>query len=106
MLNKENIDLCWQVLSKYGIENQQRMVIEECAELQKSVCKLFRDKAKKQAKYKINFVEELVDTIVMCEQMPLAESISDDMLNTMAKIKLERALKNEQNKNSANLSKL
>ena len=92
MLNKQNIDLCWQVLSKYGIENQQRMVIEECAELQKAVCKLFRDKAKKQGKYKINFLEELVDVIVMCQQMILAENISNDMLNNMAKIKLERAL--------------
>ena len=95
MLNKQNIDLCWQVLSKYGIENQQRMVIEECAELQKAVCKLFRDKAKKQGKYKINFLEELVDVIVMCQQMILAENISNDMLNNMAKIKLERALKDE-----------
>ena len=92
MLNKENIDLCWQVLSKYGIENQQRMVIEECAELQKAVCKLFRDKAKKQGKYKINFIEELVDVIVMCEQMILSEEISEEMLNAMAKAKLERAL--------------
>ena len=95
MLNKQNIDLCWQVLSKYGIENQQRMVIEECAELQKAVCKLFRDKDKKQGKYKINFLEELVDVIVMCQQMILAENIRNDMLNNMAKIKLERALKNE-----------
>ena len=95
MLNEENKKLCWQVLSKYGIENQQRMVIEECAELQKAVCKLFRDKDKKQGKYKINFLEELVDVIVMCQQMILAENISNEMLNNMAKIKLERALKDE-----------
>ena len=92
MLNEENKKLCWQVLSTYGVENQQRMVIEECAELQKAVCKLFRDKAKKQGKYKINFIEELVDVIVMCQQMILAENISNEMLNNMAKIKLERAL--------------
>lgn len=95
MLNEENKKLCWQVLSRYGVENQQRMVIEECAELQKAVCKLFRDKAKKQGKYKINFLEELVDVIVMCQQMILAENISNEMLNNMAKIKLERALKDE-----------
>ena len=95
MLNEENKKLCWQVLSRHGVENQQRMVIEECAELQKAVCKLFRDKDKKQGKYKINFLEELVDVIVMCQQMILAENISNDMLNNMAKIKLERALKNE-----------
>ena len=43
MLNKENQELCWQVLSKYGCENQMNMVIEECAELQKAVCKIIRD---------------------------------------------------------------
>ena len=92
MLNKENIDLCWQVLSKYGIENQQRMMIEECAELQKAVCKLFRDKEKKQGKYQLNYIEEIVDVIVMCQQMLLEEHISTELLNSMAKIKLERAL--------------
>ena len=40
MLNKQNQDLCWQVLSKYGCEHQMGMVIEECAELQKAVCKI------------------------------------------------------------------
>lgn len=43
MLNKENQDLCWQVLSKYGCEHQMGMVIEECAELTKAVCKIWRD---------------------------------------------------------------
>ena len=96
MLNKENIELCWQVLSKYGIENQQRMVIEECAELQKAICKLFRDKDRKNGKYQINYIEEIVDVLVMCQQMLLAENIDTDLLNTMAKAKLERAL-HEQN---------
>ena len=96
MLNAENRELCWQVLSRHGIENQQRMVIEECAELQKAICKLFRDKEKRKGAYQINFVEELVDVIVMCEQMVLAEHISNDMLNNMAKVKLIRALGGEQ----------
>ena len=95
MLNEENKKLCWQVLSKYGVVNQQRMVIEECSELQKAICKLFRDKDKKQGKYQLNYIEEIVDVIVMCEQMLLAENISGDVLNAMAKVKLERALQNE-----------
>jgi len=90
MLNKENINLCWQVLSKYGIENQQRMVIEECAELQKAVCKLFREDT---LAHRDNFLEELVDVIVVIEQMLLVERLPMDEVNEMAKIKLERALK-------------
>ena len=42
MLNKENQELCWRVLAKYGCENQMNMVIEECAELQKAVRKIIR----------------------------------------------------------------
>ena len=102
MLNKENKDLCWKVLAKYGVKHQQNMVIEECAELQKAICKLFRDNGKRQSKHQINYVEELVDVIVMCEQMVLAEQITEDMINRLAKIKLERALENGENTNSAN----
>ena len=92
MLNKENIDLCWQVLSKYGIENQQRMVIEECSELQKAVCKRFR---KDTLAHRASFIEELIDVIVMCQQMLLVERLPMQEVNDMAKAKLERALQNE-----------
>ena len=92
MLNEENKELCWQVLSKYGIENQQRMVIEECAELQKAVCKLFREDT---LAHRDNFLEELVDVIVVIEQMLLVERLPMDEVNEMARIKLERALKDE-----------
>ncbi len=101
MLNENNIELCWQVLTKYGVENQQRMVIEECAELQKAVCKLFRDRDRMHGKYHINYVEELVDVIVMCQQMILAEGIGTELLNSMAKIKLERALNEEEENQTA-----
>ena len=96
MLNKENIDLCWQVLSKYGIKHQMNMVIEECSELQKSLCKVFRSDF--DISTMPNFHEELVDTIVMCEQMLLAENISMDEVNAMAKVKLERALHGDDRK--------
>ena len=92
MLNDENKELCWKVLAKYGISHQRNMVIEECAELQKAICKLFRDDEKPDGKHQMNFLEELVDVVVMCEQMILAEQINNKLLNTMARIKLERAL--------------
>ena len=95
MLNKENQELCWKVLSHYGVSHQKQMVIEECAELQKAICKIFRDKDKPIGSHQINFIEELVDVIVMCQQMVLIEGITEDMLNTMARIKLERALRDE-----------
>lgn len=89
MLDEENKKLCWDVLARYGIDAQRHMVIEECSELQKAVCKMFR---KDSPEHYRNYIEELVDVIVMCQQMLLAENISMDDVNVMARLKLVRAL--------------
>ena len=89
MLDEQNRKLCWEVLARYGVENQRRMVIEECSELQKAVCKMFR---KDSPEHYRNYIEELVDVIVMCQQMLLAENIGMDDVNAMAGLKLVRAL--------------
>ena len=97
MLNQENKTLCWNVLAKFGVFNQRRMVIEECAELQKAVCKLFRHETDEQypAHYQ-NYIEELCDTIAVLQEMLLAEGLTMDEVNERIKAKLERALNNEQ----------
>ena len=92
MLNKENQKLCWQVLSKYGCENQMNMVIEECAELQKAVCKIIRDYGHITDEHDENLREELVDVMVVCQQMFLAMRMDTDEINNRARAKLERAL--------------
>lgn len=89
MLNEENKKLCWEVLTKYGIRNQRMMMVEECAELQKAVCKMFREMT---AEHIDNYQEEVIDVIVMCQQILLSERISMDEVNARARGKLERAL--------------
>ena len=93
MLNKENQDLCWQVLSKFGCEHQMGMVIEECAELQKAICKIQRDDGHITDAHDENLREELVDVVVMCQQMFLVLKMSADDINNRANRKLVRALK-------------
>jgi len=68
------------------------MVIEECAELQKAVCKVARDDGEVTCEHDENFREELVDTIVMCQQMCLMLKMDIDEVNARAKHKLLRAL--------------
>jgi NTP pyrophosphatase (non-canonical NTP hydrolase) len=92
MLNRENQELCWRVLAKYGCENQMNMVIEECAELQKAVCKIIRDNGHITDEHDENLREELVDVMVVCQQMFLAMRMDTDEINNRAKAKLERAL--------------
>ena len=100
MLNEENKKLCWEILTKYGIQNQQHMVIEECSELQKAICKLYRAKTQEEYnEFYRNFIEELLDVIAVCQQMLLSENVSMDKVNDFIKAKLiialERAERNE-----------
>ena len=89
MLNEENKKLCWRVLSHFGISNQMRMVIEECSELQKAVCKFFREKDKKtvfalSGPCTENLIEEIIDVIVMCQQMLFILSVDMEEVNRRA----------------------
>lgn len=93
MLNKENIELCWAALAKYGISSQRLMVVEECSELIKAICKRFRDSYGYNKANDNNYKEEIVDVIVMLQQMLLADGIAMEEVNRRAKAKLERALK-------------
>ena len=93
MLNDQNKKMCWEVLAKFGCEHQMNMVIEECSELQKAVCKIYRDDGHITDAHDENFREELVDLIVVCQQMFLALKMTDDEINRRAGAKLERALK-------------
>ena len=68
------------------------MVIEECSELQKAICKAFRNQGSVK-EVDDSILEELVDVIVMCEQLRLIACIPMEDINEMAKIKLERALR-------------
>ena len=92
MLNDENKELCEQVLSKYGIQHQRMMTIEECSELTKAICKLNRNDSPRNRQ---NLREELIDTINMCQQMLMAEGITMEYVNLMIKAKLTIALKGE-----------
>ncbi len=93
MLNKNNQELCWQVLARYGCENQMNMVIEECAELQKAVCKIIRDNGHITDEHDENLKEELVDVTVVIQQMFLALKMDMSEINKRAEQKLERALR-------------
>ena len=93
MLNERNKSLCWRVLAKYGCEHQLNMVIEECSELQKAVCKIHRDDGHITDEHDENLREELVDVVVMCQQMFLVLKMDDKEINKRAGEKLARALR-------------
>ena len=69
------------------------MVIEECAELQKAICKIHRDDGHITDEHDENLREELVDVVVMCQQMFLVLKMTEDEINKRAGKKLGKALK-------------
>ncbi len=85
MLDEANEKRCWELLSKYGVHSQFMMMVEECSELQKAICKMFREQPS-------NVEEELVDVIVMAEQLRLIVKLDMGEVNRLAAAKMDRAL--------------
>lgn len=91
MLNQENREKCRRVLNRFGYRHQALILVEECAELQQAVCKLFRSETTLMSQSE-NFKEEIVDVIVMVTQAVLMAGLSVGEINSMAKAKLDRVL--------------
>lgn len=92
MLDLKNQERCSELLDEYGPWSQLMMVIEECSELQKECCKIFRNRQLGDAfGPSLEIVEELVDVIVMCEQLRMMCGLTSDQINKLAAQKLERA---------------
>ena len=87
MLNAENTRLCWDVLSKFGVNNQYYKIMEEAAELIEAASHMAQGDGDKD-----NFLEEMIDVIVVCQQFFNDNDITDDDVNRIAKIKIDRAL--------------
>lgn len=63
-----------QAIRTYGKESQRKMVLEEVAELQKEICKLWRGRDNVQA-----IAEEVADVEIMLDQLKLILDIEEDV---------------------------
>ena len=89
MLNQENREKCRRVLNRFGYRHQALILVEECAELQQAVCKLFRSETTLMSQSE-NFKEEIVDVIVMVTQAVMMSGLSAEEINRRAKDKLDK----------------
>ena len=87
MLNAENTRLCWYLLAKFGVNNQYYKIMEEAAELIEAASHLAQGDGDKE-----NFLEEMVDVIVVSQQFFNNENITDEKVNEIARAKILRAL--------------
>jgi hypothetical protein len=74
--------ICEHAISCWGTENQLDMVVEELAELQKSLMKYRRYKHTEQ--WRRNCVEEAADVSIMLEQLILMVSDNAEFEKTRA----------------------
>lgn len=87
MLNAENTRLCWDLLAKFGVNNQYYKIMEEAAELIEAASHMAQGDGDKD-----NFLEEMVDVIVVSQQFFNDNRITDDEINKIARAKILRAL--------------
>ena len=87
MLNAENTRLCWDLLAKFGVNNQYYKIMEEAAELIEAASHILQGDGDKE-----NFLEEMIDVIVVSQQFFNDNHITDDVVNARARAKILRAL--------------
>lgn len=85
---------CGEILHHYGVMEQRRQLVEECAELIQAVSKLHRADYRNAAAAFDNFLEELADVEIMVEQMKQTLTPSElDRLGRIETAKINRQLR-------------
>lgn len=75
-----------KIIKSCGATNQIVVAIEELSELQKELCKLFRNKSNRK-----NILEEIADCEIMLEQLKIILNIKED-LSKIKNRKIQRTL--------------
>ena len=91
---KDNIK---RIANHYGLAKQQRQLAEECAELIQATSKYMRFQEESYAltvdwTYLQNVIEEIADVEIMLEQMKVLLNLSDEAVESVKNIKVNREL--------------
>ena len=85
-MTKEEYEVYYQALNKWGVESQIKMLFEEMAELQNAICKYSR---KRNNMYDV--ATEIADVQIMAEQMSIL--FGKELVNSEKERKFERLKK-------------
>lgn len=80
-MDYENIEIYKNALSSFGIEAQEKMVMEECAKLIDAICKRFRNRISVE-----DIITELADVHIMVEQMAVYYGLKEFEIEKKHKI--------------------
>ena len=86
-----------RIANHYGLAKQQRQLAEECAELIQATSKYMRFQEESYAltvdwTYLQNVIEEIADVEIMLEQMKVLLNLSDEAVESVKNIKVNREL--------------
>lgn len=100
--NKQKIQT---IADHYGFKNQSMMMIEECSELQKAICKWHRERGdsllSESSDYqeRTDIIDELADVIIMAKQLSYLLSAEDEV-SEQIEFKLDRQLRRMEEENA------
>lgn len=74
ILRESQRNVLQKCLNRYGVEEQQRMAMEECAELIQAINKVHRKPSPENMN---NLFEEIADVTIMIEQLKMIYLVHD-----------------------------
>lgn len=99
--NKQKIQT---IADHYGFRKQSMMMMEECSELQKAICKWHREydgsfkSESSDCQERTDIIEELADVIIMAKQLTYLLSAEDE-ISERIEFKLDRQLRRMEEEN-------
>ena len=96
---------CHNIAYHYGFKKQSMMMIEECSELQKAICKWHRERGdslrseSSDCQERTDIIDELSDVIIMAKQLSYLLSAEDEVLEHI-EFKLDRQLRRMEEENA------
>ena len=89
-MTQQEKDLYERHIKYHGIEQETTIAMEECSELIKAISKCKRYGC--VDKYRDNWIEEIADVEIMLEQMKVLLNLSDEAVEGVKNIKVNREL--------------
>ena len=94
-MTQEQIEILERAIATFGIDQQLKMVVEECAEVTQAICKYWRAKeghyGKSIDEALIHLRQEAADLAIMSHQLTLIVGGASE-INPIIEAKLERLL--------------
>lgn len=102
--SESQMQKCHNIADHYGFKKQSMMMIEECSELQKAICKWHRERGdslrseSSDCQERTAIIDELADVIIMAKQLSYLLSAEDEV-SEQIEFKLDRQLRRMEEEN-------